>query len=532
VLKAGRRTISIVSCTVLLAACGGGGGDDDDGGFSNPPGFTIGGTVSGLTGTGLVLQNNAGNNLTVGANGNFTFTQSLQTGATYNVTVSAQPTNPSQTCSITGGSGTVASAAITSVNVTCTGQVGKFLYVPNPGSDNVSAYAINANTGALTAVAGSPFATGEAPFFAGTDAASKWLYVSNAGSISDSPTLSGYAINSTTGALTEFANSPFDLSTPPPAPTAPGNLPVIGDLLIHPSTTFGYIVRPQPGQLFGATIDANGNLTEIPNMPAAPGVVLGNPVFNAGNTALWIPHITDAGTLAGAVAMYSVANNGALTPMGSVVTGGQAPTFAALETSGKFLMVPNTFSGTLAVFAVNPANATLQAVAGSPFTTNGTRIGGLALHPSKNFVYVTNSNNAASGTPSSVAGFTYDTTTGVLTPMPGSPFSSGGVLANLAAIDPTGKFLYVVNRDSDNVQGFAINETSGVLTPVPGSPFNTGDFPFAVAIDPSGRYLYIPNTSSGTVSSYAINPTSGVLTLVTTLAAGVSPSLAEVVGRQ
>ena len=37
--------------------------------------YTIGGTVSGLTGTGLVLQDNGGNNLTVSANGSFKFTK-------------------------------------------------------------------------------------------------------------------------------------------------------------------------------------------------------------------------------------------------------------------------------------------------------------------------------------------------------------------------------------------------------------------------------------------------------------------------
>ncbi len=36
--------------------------------------YTVGGVVSGLSGTGLVLQNNGGNNLSINANGSFTFT--------------------------------------------------------------------------------------------------------------------------------------------------------------------------------------------------------------------------------------------------------------------------------------------------------------------------------------------------------------------------------------------------------------------------------------------------------------------------
>jgi len=78
--------------------------------------YTIGGTVSGLTGTGLVVQNNGGNNLTVSANGSFTFSNSVASGAAYSVTVLAQPSG--QSCTVTNGSGT-ASANVSNVQVTC-----------------------------------------------------------------------------------------------------------------------------------------------------------------------------------------------------------------------------------------------------------------------------------------------------------------------------------------------------------------------------------------------------------------------------
>ena len=85
--------------------------------------YTMGGTVSGLSGTGLVLQNNSSNNLPVSANGSFTFTTAIASGGAYNVTVFSQPSNPAQTCGVTaGGSGTVASANVTSVVVTCIGS--------------------------------------------------------------------------------------------------------------------------------------------------------------------------------------------------------------------------------------------------------------------------------------------------------------------------------------------------------------------------------------------------------------------------
>jgi hypothetical protein len=86
--------------------------------------YTIGGTISGYTGTGLALRLNGqtgavyNTSPATGAN-NFGFTAGLATGATYAVTISAQPT-PTQVCGIgSGGTGTVAAADVTNVVVNC-----------------------------------------------------------------------------------------------------------------------------------------------------------------------------------------------------------------------------------------------------------------------------------------------------------------------------------------------------------------------------------------------------------------------------
>jgi len=79
---------------------------------------TIGGTVSGLSGT-VVLQNNGGDDKSISANGPFTFATAITTGSAYNVTVLTQPSVPAQTCQVANGSGT-AGANITSVQITCT----------------------------------------------------------------------------------------------------------------------------------------------------------------------------------------------------------------------------------------------------------------------------------------------------------------------------------------------------------------------------------------------------------------------------
>lgn len=82
--------------------------------------YTIGGTVVNLAGTagGLVLQDNLKNNLSVNANGTFTFSTPIQGGETYSVTIFAQPSNPAQICGVTNGSGT-AMANVTDVQVDC-----------------------------------------------------------------------------------------------------------------------------------------------------------------------------------------------------------------------------------------------------------------------------------------------------------------------------------------------------------------------------------------------------------------------------
>ncbi len=96
-----------------VAGCG------TTGGATPPPQtFTIGGTVSGLSGSGLVLQNNGADNLTIAANGPFAFAAPAANGGAYSVTVLTQPSNPTQTCTVSNSTGT-ATANVTSVLVSC-----------------------------------------------------------------------------------------------------------------------------------------------------------------------------------------------------------------------------------------------------------------------------------------------------------------------------------------------------------------------------------------------------------------------------
>ena len=103
-VTSGSGTIGSANVTNVAVTC------------SNVVTYTIGGTVSGLSGT-VVLQDNGGDNLSVTGNGSFTFATPVVAGGAYSVTVKTNPSG--QTCTVSGGSGTAASANITSVAVSC-----------------------------------------------------------------------------------------------------------------------------------------------------------------------------------------------------------------------------------------------------------------------------------------------------------------------------------------------------------------------------------------------------------------------------
>jgi hypothetical protein len=155
-----------------LAACTGGIGTNDTATGVTPIQFTVGGTVTGLTGSGLILQNNGGDNLAVTAAGTFSFATPLIPGDSYSVSVLNQPGTPNQNCVVTNASGTIANADVTSIGVACTdkttttdtigglaqGLLGSGLVLQNNGGDNLTVAANGAFTFATPLPAGAAYA--------------------------------------------------------------------------------------------------------------------------------------------------------------------------------------------------------------------------------------------------------------------------------------------------------------------------------------------------------------------------------------
>jgi 6-phosphogluconolactonase len=87
---------------------------------------------------------------------------------------------------------------------------GKFLFSALSNSKKVAAMRIDSSTGALTSVAGSPFTVGFIPQSVVLDSSGKFLYVGNTGDA----TISSFNVDSTTGALTPMSGSPIPESNP------------------------------------------------------------------------------------------------------------------------------------------------------------------------------------------------------------------------------------------------------------------------------------------------------------------------------
>jgi 6-phosphogluconolactonase (cycloisomerase 2 family) len=147
-------------------------------------------------------------------------------------------------------------------------QNDKFLYVAT--SSGIFAYTIDANTGGLTMVAGSPFG-GNVPGFAIAAPASGFLY--ETAQSTSGPTASGiygYSIDQNTGALTAITGSPFGPACGADNLTSPAN----GKFLFGAGCGMY--------QIDGTT----GALTQLFKDPSTPNSIWA--VFDPAGTFLWL----------------------------------------------------------------------------------------------------------------------------------------------------------------------------------------------------------------------------------------------------
>jgi 6-phosphogluconolactonase len=428
--------------------------------------YSIGGTVSGLVGSRLTLQNN-GSPIAVEptADGFQSLATFLSNGTAYDITVATQPTTPSQTCVVVNGKGTIAGANVTDIKVTCTTTPARFL-LGEGGNYCFTTSAIDSTSGALTATSGSPtcFPNGlrdSQGFLDGfpvgpmvVDPQGRFLYMAvDQGQLGLLPI---FAIDRSSGALTVVSIN--------------GGGPLgLDNLMIDPSGRFLFEIGTHGGVDTTIVDSASGALTYgssycLPtsgcaNGGSSPNVASVDPLDRYVYVEYFIydffasPPFQTKNML---IALSMDSKSGALSQVASPVDIGAAPSnvWLAPDPSGKYLYVGPVGSNGIAAYGIDPADGTLTPISGSPF--------------------------AAGSSPSA------------------------------AAVDPYGKYLYVTNSGSSDISAYAIDPGSGVLTPIAGSPFPTGSAPSSIAVEPLGRFVYVGDALG--VSAYQIDALSGALT--------------------
>jgi 6-phosphogluconolactonase len=316
----------------------------------------------------------------------------------------------------------------------------QFVIVANGASDNVSVFAIDDGTGALTQVPGSPFPGGAEPVAVAIDPKGKFAYVVNQSYPSSQGNVSTYAINPVSGVLTQMETSPF-------------------------ADTYG--------EPYGVAINPKGQFLYTPN------------VFSDD------------------VSIYAINANGGLAPVSGYFWTSAQPEGMAIDPTGKFAYVSNSLSDDVSAYTINPTSGELTQVEGSPYGTGGATPGSvepITFDPAGRFVFVSNINsddiaaftiNPNSGALSPVEG----------SPFQQAVFNGGGFGVT---VDPAGRFLYMANGVAGSISVFAINQISGALTPIAGSPFPAGSYVVCVAIDQTGRFAYASNISGNNISAFRV----------------------------
>ena len=295
------------------------------------------------------------------------------------------------------------------------------------------------------------------------------------------------------------------------------------------TVAYVYAVSQQTGNVSAFNVDyQSGSLTQIAGSPFSSGLT--NPVTLVTHPSSKFVYVIGGGN-DNKIAEMNIGTDGKLYGGGTygLPTGASFPTGAAVSPSGNFLYVTYTLQqgystaspgpGGLAIYKIDGSGA-LSAPLNQNVGLNPVAVAAAALSP---YVYVLDADVSGTGSgQGQILGFTQNTTTGALTPVPGTTISvlggktvatgfNAGVTPSAIGVDPTSRFVYVTDKATNQLYGYTITGTTspGTLTPMVNSPFLTGLFPVALTIDPRGLFLYTANYGANTVGTYALSPSSG-----------------------
>jgi 6-phosphogluconolactonase (cycloisomerase 2 family) len=376
---------------------------------------------------------------------------------------------------------------------------GRFLYVANNLDNTVTSFSVNTATGALTEI-GTPTNAGNGPTMVLTDRSGKFLYVVN----NIDGTISGFAINATTGALTALA-------TVPAFPATAGNSPFFG--AVDPSNKYLYVGNFGDDTLSGFSINTTtGALTAIAGSPfsVAAGAGPYGVAFDPATKYLYVGNFNNESVSGFAIGASGVLGASLFPDVSSSPTGavsGSTPFSLSIDPAGTYVTVANQGSNTLAQFSLAPATGILTPVAGGNVETRGgpqfVNIDIAAAAPTlgPGAVFAT---NATAGTAS----------TGAITPT-AAPVT--GVVGNIAATsDVSGAYLYATSGTGKDLSAFNITQSTAALVGLTSSPFSTGtSVPGTVVADPSDRYVFTAGVGApGSVLGYSLDTTTNSLNAI------------------
>jgi 6-phosphogluconolactonase len=448
VLQKRHAFVLIAASGVLLSGCGGGGSSSSSPSGGTPSSYTLGGSIAGLTASGLVLANGTSTVSPAASASTFTFATALVAGATYNIMVQTQPTG--ETCTVASGGGTIGTSPVTNVAVTC--EPLEFAYAA--GFNGIYAYSTNFDTGALTQIIGSPFGTSMTSGNVAVDPAGHYLFVANGD-------VEVYRINASTGVLAAVSGSPF---------SAGGQADFVA---IDPSGHFLYAAAVD-SQVLAYTIDGTtGALSPVAGSPFAAGA---NPKGVAvESSGKYVYVVNNASNTVSAYAINQA--SGALTPIpGSPFPAGSGTgdCFIAADPHSDFIYVYGVTNAiaTISPYSIDASTGTLTPASGGSSFAGGTSCGTLAIHPSGMFVYATDPNH------SQLWMFSANLTTGALAAGTGAPVTT----PNGSAVDPSGQYLYVAAGNA--IAGFTIAAATGEIPIAPNTDANAPGTYFVVVAQP------------------------------------------------
>jgi len=386
---------------------------------------------------------------------------------------------------------------------------GRFLYASDDASNLVAAFSVNPTTGVLTTVPGSPFPAGNSPEGLVINSGGEFLFEADQGTAIATSTISVYRINSSSGAITPVAGSPF-----------PDQSLYTVSLELTPSGNFLYVGHnvTNGGISAFAVNTTTGSLTSVPGSPFAIGEVAFFWGFVIDATGHFLYSLDDNNSR---VELFTInSKTGALTEVaGSLLPTKQFANSITMDSAGKFIYVSNGPSTSLSLFSVDHTTGKLSVLESVDSGAAGVFIklanGPRAVSYIPKFAYVANQGSG------SLSEYAIDSTTGAQTVV-GSKSDNHPVALTAA---PEGKFVYAANGNS-TISGYKMNPSTGVLNSVAGSPFGGVNQPVAaVSYAAQGfEMLATANAGDNTVALFTIDQTTGALSLTPTkVPSGVGP---------